>query len=38
MIADDIWDMILGKAGQLPATGSESVEKAEREGRKVLYR
>ena len=37
MIADDIWDMLLGKAGKLPGTlAPEIIEKAEREGRKVL--
>ena len=37
MIADDIWDMILGKAGQLPGKlAPEIVEKAEREGRKFF--
>ena len=37
MIADDIWDMILGKAGQLPGTlAPEIIEKAEREGRKFF--
>lgn len=35
MIADDIWDMILGKAGRLPGElAPEIVEKADREGRK----
>ena len=35
MIADDIWDMILGKAGRLPGElAPEIVEKAVREGRK----
>ena len=35
MIADDIWDMILGKAGRLPGElAPEIIEKAEREGRK----
>lgn len=34
MIADDIWDMILGKAGRLPApVAPEIVEKAKAEGR-----
>jgi pyruvate carboxylase subunit B len=34
MIADDIWDMILGKAGKLPGElAPEIVEKAKREGR-----
>ena len=34
MIADDIWDMILGKAGNLPgALAPEIIEKAEAEGR-----
>ncbi|MCC8188163.1 MAG: oxaloacetate decarboxylase [Bacteroides sp.] len=37
MIADDIWDMILGKAGRLPgALAPEIIEKAEREGRKFF--
>ena len=37
MIADDIWDMILGKAGRLPGKlAPEIIEKAEREGRKFL--
>lgn len=37
MIADDIWDMILGKAGRLPGKlAPEIVEKAEREGRKFF--
>jgi pyruvate carboxylase subunit B len=37
MIADDIWDMILGKAGKLPGTlAPEILEKAEREGRKFF--
>ena len=37
MIADDIWDMILGKAGRLPGKlAPEIIEKAEREGRQVL--
>jgi pyruvate carboxylase subunit B len=37
MIADDIWDMILGKAGKLPApVAPEIVEKAEREGRQFF--
>ena len=32
MIADDIWDMILGKAGRLPGQtlAPEIIEKAER--------
>ena len=35
MIADDIWDMILGKAGKLPGElAPEIIEKAIREGRK----
>ena len=35
MIADDIWDMILGKAGQLPGPlAPEIIEKAKAEGRK----
>ena len=35
MIADDIWDMLLGKAGRLPGElAPEIVEKAEKEGRK----
>jgi pyruvate carboxylase subunit B len=35
MIADDIWDMILGKAGKLPGElAPEIIEKAVREGRK----
>jgi pyruvate carboxylase subunit B len=34
MIADDIWDMILGKAGRLPGTlAPEIIEKANAEGR-----
>ena len=34
MIADDIWDMILGKAGNLPgALAPEIIEKAKAEGR-----
>ena len=34
MIADDIWDMLLGKAGKLPGQlAPEIIEKAEREGR-----
>ena len=38
MIADDIWDMILGKAGRLPGKlAPEIIEKAEREGRKFFY-
>lgn len=37
MIADDIWDMLLGKAGRLPGElAPELVEKAEREGRKFF--
>ena len=37
MIADDIWDMILGKAGKLPGElAPEIIEKAEREGRKFF--
>ncbi len=37
MIADDIWDMILGKAGKLPGKlAPEIIEKAEREGRKFF--
>lgn len=37
MIADDIWDMLLGKAGQLPGElAPEIVEKAEKEGRKFF--
>ena len=37
MIADDIWDMILGKAGRLPGgLAPEIIEKAEREGRKFF--
>ena len=37
IIADDIWDMILGKAGQLPGPlAPEIIEKAEREGRKFF--
>ena len=37
MIADDIWDMLLGKAGKLPGTlAPEIIEKAEREGRKFF--
>ncbi len=37
MIADDIWDMILGKAGALPGElAPEIIEKAEREGRKFF--
>ena len=37
MIADDIWDMLLGKAGRLPGTlAPEIIEKAEREGRKFF--
>jgi len=37
MIADDIWDMILGKSGKLPGPlAPEVIEKAEREGRKFF--
>ena len=37
MIADDIWDMLLGKAGRLPGQlAPEIIEKAEREGRKFF--
>ena len=37
MIADDIWDMILGKAGKLPGTlAPEIVEKAKAEGRQFF--
>ena len=37
IIADNIWDMILGKAGKLPGElAPEIVEKAEREGRKFF--
>ena len=37
MIADDIWDMLLGKAGKLPGQlAPEIIEKAEREGRKFF--
>jgi len=37
MIADDIWDMILGKAGRLPGKlAPEIIEKAKREGRKFF--
>ena len=37
LIADDIWDMILGKAGRLPGKlAPEIIEKAEREGRKFF--
>jgi pyruvate carboxylase subunit B len=37
MIADDIWDMILGKAGRLPGELAPEIgEKAEREGRKFF--
>ena len=37
MIADDIWDMILGKAGRLPGPlAPELVEKAKAEGRKFF--
>lgn len=37
MIADDIWDMILGKAGRLPGELShEIIEKANREGREFF--
>lgn len=35
MIADDIWDMLLGKAGKLQRH-SEIIEKADREGRKFF--
>lgn len=37
MIADDIWDMILGKAGRLPGEVSpEIIEKAKAEGREFF--
>ena len=37
MIADDIWDMMLGKAGQLPGPlAPELVEKAKAEGRQFF--
>lgn len=37
MIADDIWDMILGKAGKLPGElAPEIIEKAKREGRQFF--
>ena len=37
MIADDIWDMILGKAGRLPGKlAPEIVEKAKQEGREFF--
>ncbi len=37
MIADDIWDMILGKAGKLPGElAPEIVEKAQRHGLKFI--
>lgn len=37
IIADDIWDMILGKAGRLPGElAPEIVEKAKEEGRKFF--
>lgn len=37
MIADDIWDMILGKAGRLPGTlAPEIIEKAKAEGREFF--
>lgn len=37
MIADDIWDMLLGKAGRLPGElASELVEKAKAEGRRFF--
>ena len=37
MIADDIWDMLLGKAGRLPGElAPELVEKAQAEGRKFF--
>ena len=37
MIADDIWDMLLGKAGKLPGElAPEIKEKAEKEGRKFF--
>ncbi len=37
MIADDIWDMILGKAGRLPGPlAPEIIEKAKKEGREFF--
>ena len=37
MIADDIWDMILGKAGRLPGPlAPEIIEKAKNEGRQFF--
>jgi len=37
IIADDIWDMLLGKAGRLPGTlAPELVEKAKEEGREFF--
>ena len=37
MIADDIWDMLLGKAGRLPgALAPELIEKAKAEGREFF--
>ncbi len=37
MIADDVWDMILGKAGALPGPLSEEIiEKAKKEGREFF--
>ena len=37
MIADDIWDMLLGKAGRLPGTlAPEIIEKAKTEGREFF--
>ncbi|MDR2918556.1 MAG: oxaloacetate decarboxylase [Tannerella sp.] len=37
MIADDIWDMLLGKAGRLPGPiAPELIEKAEAEGREFF--
>ena len=37
MIADDIWDMLLGKAGRLPGPlAPELIEKAKAEGRKFF--
>ncbi len=37
MIADDIWDMILGKAGRLPGElAPEIIEKAKKEGREFF--
>ena len=37
MIADDIWDMLLGKAGRLPGElAPEIIEKAKAEGRKFF--